>query len=125
MPDRDRHSSLGKQQGFYLEVAHQVAFGINLTLQVLALAWFAWPRIQTLVAVAAVDLGKRLESIGDLADAMIRCLETVRDMLALSVRKPLSCTVSHAESARSSELMPVPARCASSCCDSLAALRCP
>jgi MFS family permease len=53
-----------KQQGLYPEIAYQVAFALNLTLQIVALAWFVLPRVRKLAAVATADLGKRLTSFG-------------------------------------------------------------
>jgi MFS family permease len=61
-----------KDQGLYPVIAYQVAFGINLALQIGALAWFAWPRVRKLATVAARDVGKRLMSVGDLAGLRIR-----------------------------------------------------
>lgn len=63
-----------KDQGLYPVIAYQVAFGINLTLQIVALAWFVWPRVRTLATVAARDLGKRFKSVGALAGPLMRCL---------------------------------------------------
>jgi MFS family permease len=54
-----------KQHGLYPVIAYQVAFGINLALQVGALAWFAWPRVRMLATVFA-------RGVGDLACLRIR-----------------------------------------------------
>lgn len=64
-----------KDHGLIPSIAYQVAFGINLALQIGALAWFAWSRVLTLATIAARDLCKRLKRIGDLADPVIRCLQ--------------------------------------------------
>lgn len=61
-----------KQQGLYPEIAYQVAFALNLALQILALIWFAWPRLQKLAAVASADLRVRLESFGYSAERTIQ-----------------------------------------------------
>jgi MFS family permease len=45
-----------KQAGLYPEIAYQVAFALNLALQIIALTWFVWPRLQKLVVAGSADL---------------------------------------------------------------------
>jgi MFS family permease len=61
-----------KQQGLYPEIAYQIAFALNLAFQIVALIWFAWPRLQKLAAVASADLRVRLESFGYSAERTIQ-----------------------------------------------------
>jgi MFS family permease len=63
-----------KQNGIYPEIAFQVAFSLNVALQIGALAWFAWPRLRIFLSVAVVHLGKRLKTVSDRADPIVRRL---------------------------------------------------
>ena len=46
------------QGGHYPLIAYQVAFGLNVALQIAALAWFDLPRLRTLRSALASEIGR-------------------------------------------------------------------
>lgn len=57
-----------RHDGHYPEVAYQAAFAINLLLQIIALAWFSLPRLQSLASACMT----RLHPINGTAEPVIR-----------------------------------------------------
>jgi MFS family permease len=56
-----------KEHGHYPEVAYQVAFAINLLLEVIALFWFSLPQLRSLAALGALPY-----SVASASESVIR-----------------------------------------------------